>query len=107
MKNYGESFEINSNPDWSYMLDHPYRILIIGGLKSRKTNLLLNLAKHQRPDIDKYILYVQDPFETKFRLIINGREKVRITELKNLKAFDDHSQTIDDFYENLETITQL
>ena len=44
----------------------------------RKTNLLLNLAKHQRPDIDKYVLYVQDPFESKYRLIINGREKVEL-----------------------------
>ena len=107
MKNFDQSFEISSNPDWSYMFNHPYRIVIIGGLRSRKTNLLLKLAKRQRTDIDKNLLYVQDLFEWKYRLTVNGRVKVRITELKNLKAFGDYSQTIDDVHENSETITQL
>ena len=39
MKNYDESAEINHNPNWPY-------ILIIGGLGSTKTNVLLNLIKH-------------------------------------------------------------
>ena len=56
MKNYDESVEINHNPNWSDILGHPYRILIIGGLKSRKTNVLLNLIQHQQPDIDKIYL---------------------------------------------------
>ena len=43
MKNYDESIEINHNPNWSYILDHTYRILIIGGSESLKTNVLLNL----------------------------------------------------------------
>ena len=42
--------EYNSN--WPYIPDHPYRILIIGGSGSGKTNALLNLIKNQ-PDIDK------------------------------------------------------
>ena len=42
--------EYNSN--WPYIPDHPYRILIIGGSGSGKTNALLNLVKNQ-PDIDK------------------------------------------------------
>ena len=41
------------NKNWSYIPDHPHRILIIGGLGSGKTNLLLNLIENQ-PDI-KYI----------------------------------------------------
>ena len=53
MKNYDESVEINHNSYWPYISDHPYRILIIGGLGLGKTNALLNLKKHQRPDIDK------------------------------------------------------
>ena len=28
-KNYDQSLEINRNPDWSYIADHPSRILII------------------------------------------------------------------------------
>ena len=64
--------------------------------------MLLNLIKHQRPDIDKIYLYVKDPFESKYQLLINGREKVGIKKLENPKAFIDSSQTIDDAYENLE-----
>ena len=81
---------------------HPHRILIIGGSESDKTNMLLNIIKHQRPDIDKIYLYAKDPFESKYQLLINGRKKVRIKELKNSKAFIDYSKTIDDVYENLE-----
>ena len=40
------------NPSWPYIPDHPYRILIIGGSGSGKTNALLNLINNQ-PDIDK------------------------------------------------------
>ena len=35
-------------------------------------------------------------------MLIKGREKVGIENLKNLKAFIDYLQTIDDIYENLE-----
>ena len=31
------------NPNWPYIPDHPYRILIIGDSGSGKTNALLNL----------------------------------------------------------------
>ena len=31
------------NPNWSEVRDHPYRILIIGGCGSEKTNSLFNL----------------------------------------------------------------
>ena len=88
-KNYDESVEINHNPNWPYIPDHPYRILIIGGSGS---NVLLNLTKHQRPDINKIYLYVENPLESKYQLLINRREKV----------VTDYSQAIDDVYENLE-----
>ena len=58
--------------------------------------------KHQRPDIDKIYLYVKDPFDSKYQLLINEREKVGIKKQKDLKAFIDYSQTIDDVYENLD-----
>ena len=47
-------------------------------------------------------LYVKFPFESKYQLLINEREKSGIENLKNPKAFIDYSQTIDDVYENLE-----
>ena len=40
-----------------YIPDDPYRILIMGGSGSGKTNVLLNLIKHQQPDIGK-ITYI-------------------------------------------------
>ena len=40
------------NLKWPYIPGHPYRILIIGGSGSRKTNTLLNLINNQ-PDIDE------------------------------------------------------
>ena len=46
-KNYDQLVEINHNPNWPYIPDNPYRILIIGGLRSGKTNVLLNIVKHQ------------------------------------------------------------
>ena len=55
MKNYDESVETNHNTNWFYISDHPYRILIIGGLGSGKTNVLLSLIKHQRLDLTKCI----------------------------------------------------
>ena len=102
IKNYDQSIEINYNLNWPYILDHPYRILIIGGLESGKIDMFLNLRKHQWPDIDKIFLYVKDQFESKYQLFINGREKVGIEKLKNPKAFIDYSQTVDDVYETLE-----
>ena len=45
---------INHNVKWPHIPDHPYRILIIGGSGSGKTNTLLNL-KNKQKDIDKFI----------------------------------------------------
>ena len=53
MKNYDELVEINHNPNYPYIPDHPYRVLIIGGSGSGKTKVLLNLIRYRRPDIDK------------------------------------------------------
>ena len=64
--------------------------------------MLLNLIKNQQPAFDKIYLYVKDPFESKYELLINRREKVGVKKLKNPKAFIDYGQTIDDVYENLE-----
>ena len=53
MKNYDQSVEINHNSNWLCIPGHPYKILIIGCSESEKTNVLLNLIKNQRPDIDR------------------------------------------------------
>ena len=94
MKNFDESPKINHNPNWCYILDHPYRILIIGDSAIDKTNVLQNIIKHQRPDVEKIHLYVKDTFESKYQFILNRREKVGIKQLENSKAFTDYLQTI-------------
>ena len=63
--------------------------------------MVLNLIKHQRPDIDKIYLFVKDSFKSKYQLLINGREKVGINTPKNLKTFIDHLQATDDVYKQL------
>ena len=73
-----------NNKNWLYILDHPYRILIIGGSGSRKTNLLLNLIEDQ-PDIYKIYLYAKDPYEPKYQYLINKREGVGINQFNDLK----------------------
>ena len=60
--------------NWPYIPDQPYRILIIGGSGSGKTNALLNLIDNQ-PDINKIYLHTKDPYEAKYQYLINIREK--------------------------------
>ena len=59
---YSNKNKIQHNKNWSYIPDHPYRILIIGGLGFGKINALLNLINNQA-DIDKIYLYAKDPYE--------------------------------------------
>ena len=61
------------NEKWPYIPDHPYRIIIIGGSGSRKTNALINLINEQN-DIDKIYLYARDLSEPKYEYLIKKRE---------------------------------
>ena len=81
--------------------DHPYRILIIGGSGSGKTNTLLNLINEQR-DIDKIYLYAKDLGESKYEHLIKNRENAGIKHLNYAKAFIDCSNTMNDVYENID-----
>ena len=74
------------NEKWPYILDHPYRILIIGGSGSGKTNTLLNLINEQK-DIDKIYLYARDLNETKYKILIKKREDAGIKHLNDPNAF--------------------
>ena len=47
------------NKNWPYIPDHPYRILIIGGSGSGKTNVLLNLIENQQ-DINEIYFYAKE-----------------------------------------------
>ena len=73
------------NKNWPYIPDHPYRILIIGGSGSGKTNALLNLINNQ-PDIDKIYLYAKDPYEDKYQFLIKKRESIGLKHFNDPKA---------------------
>ena len=89
------------NKNWSYVPDHPYRILIIGGSGSRKTNVLLNLIENQT-DIDKIYLYAKDPYEAKYQYLINIRQKVALKRFNDPKAFIEFSNDKCDVYKNID-----
>ena len=74
--NYANEKKSRHNNNWLYIPDHPYRILIIEGSGSGKTNLLLNLIENQ-PDIDKIYLYTKDPYESKCQYLINKRGRYK------------------------------
>ena len=59
MVNHDGLIKINHNINWSYIQDCTYIILIICGSGSDKNYMLLNLIKHQRPDIGKIYLHTQ------------------------------------------------
>ena len=88
------------NKKWPYIPDHPYRILIIGGSRSGKTNLLLNLIENQ-PDINKIYLYAKDPYEAKYQYLISKRESADINHFNNPKAFIEYSNDMHDVYKNI------
>ena len=81
--------------------DHPYRILIISGSGSGKTNTLLNLINEQR-DIDKIYLYAKDLIEPKYEHLIKNRRNAGIKHLNDPKAFIDYSNTMNDIYDNID-----
>ena len=89
------------NKKWPYIPDHPYRILMIGGSGSGKTNTLLNLINEQK-DIDKMYLYAKDLSEAKYEHLIKNRENVGIKHLNGSKAFIECSNTMNDVYENID-----
>ena len=83
------------NEKWSYIPDHPYRILIIGSSESGKTNALLNLIKEQ-DDIDKIYLYAKDLSEPKYELLIKKHKDAGIKHFNDPNTFIECSNTMDD-----------
>ena len=89
------------NEKWPYIPDHQYRILIIDGSRSGKTNALLNLINEQT-NIDKICLYAKDLSEPKNECLIKKRENAGIKHFNDPNAFIECSNTMGDIYENTE-----
>ena len=97
---YANENKTEHYPKWPFIPNHPYRILIIGGSGSGKTNALLNLINNQ-PDIDKIYLYAKDPYEAKYQHLINKRESVGINHFNDPKAFTEYSNDMRNVYKNI------
>ena len=89
------------NEKWPYNPDHPYTFFIIGGSGSGKTNALLNLISHQS-DIDKIYLFEKDVIEPKYDFLTKKCGNAGIKILNDSKAFTECSNTMDNFYENID-----
>ena len=88
------------NPKWPQNRDHPYKISIIRGLESGKTNWLFNLI-NQQANIDKIYLYAKDPYEAKYQFLINERESTGKKHFNDSKTFTECSNDMDDIYKNI------
>ena len=97
--NYTNENKNEHNKNWPYIPDKPYRILIIGGSGSGKTNVLLNLIENQ-PVIDKIYLYTKDPYEEKYQYLINKIESLGINHFSDPQAFIEYSNDMRDVYKN-------
>ena len=98
INNYVNENKIEHSEKSAYLHDHPYRIIIIGGSGSGKTNALINLINEQN-DIDKIFLYARDLSEPKDKYLIKKHEDAAIKHLNNSNAFIKCSNTIDDVYD--------
>ena len=74
------------NEKWPYITDHPYRILIIGGSGSGKTNTLLRLINEQN-DIDKVYLSAKDLSKAKYEFLTKKHKDIGIKHFNNPIAF--------------------
>ena len=89
------------NPNFLEISGCPYRILIVGGSGSGKTNAFFNLINNEA-DIDKIYLYPKDPYKVKYQLLINKRQRTGLKYLNDSKAFIEYSNDMDDIYKNIE-----
>ena len=98
---YTNENKTEHNSKWPYIPDHPYRILIIGGPGSGKTNALLNLINNQ-PDIGEIYLYAKDPYEAKHQYLISKRKQVGLDHFQDPSAFMEYSNDMQYVYKNIE-----
>ena len=98
---YTNENKTEHNLKWPYIPDHPFRILIIGGSGSGRTNALLDLINNQ-PNIDKIYLYAKEPYEAKCQHLINKREKVGLGHFNDPKVFIEYSNDMQDICKKVE-----
>ena len=98
--------KIKQSIQWPCISDHPYRILIIGGSGSGKTNALLNLINNQL-DIDKIYLYAKDLYEETYQFLINKKESKGLKHFNNPKPFIKYLNDVQGIYKILKNTIQV
>ena len=68
------------------MSDYPYRILIIRGSASRKTNLSFNLINQQQV-IDIIYLDSRGPYKAKYQFFVKNWESTGLKHFNDSKTF--------------------
>ena len=104
MINFGDVTKENikeHNINWPETPHHPYRILIIAGSGSRKTNSLFYLI-HQQSNIDKIYLYTKHPYKAKYKFLINKRKSTDLKHFNDSETCIEYSNDMDDIYKNIE-----
>ena len=89
------------NPNWPQIPNHLYRILIICGSASGKTNASPN-AVNQQPDIDNIYLRTKDLFKAKYHLLINKNKSVDLKHFDDPKSFIEYSNDCDYIDQNID-----
>ena len=92
---YANENKTQHNSKW------PHTILIIGGSGTEKTNALLNLINNQ-PDIDKIYLYAKDPYEAKYKFLINKEESTGLKHFDHPKGSIEYSNDMQAVYKNID-----
>ena len=88
------------NPNWSQIPNYPYIISKIGGFRSGRTSVLLNLISNQS-HVLKIRVQPKDPHKAKYQLLIYGGEGVEMKHYNDSKAFIEYSNKMDDIYDHL------
>ena len=76
--------------------------MLIGPTGSEKNNTLLKLVQQDNNIIEKIYLYAKDLEEPKYQLLIKKREKAGRKNLNDPNVFIDHSNTMNDVYDNID-----
>ena len=60
------------------------------------------IIKSNKTDFDKIYLFAKDPYESKYRYLINKPEKVSLKHYGNPNFFFEYSNDMPDDYKNIE-----
>ena len=96
-----DSIETNAHGMTKDLIWTKEKIKRINIIKQYKKELLWWCCK-RKSDIDKIYLYAKDPYETKYKILVNKRKSTSLKDFNDFKAFIQHSNVIDNIYKNIE-----